>query len=1630
MIFDRSNKIFGNSSVINSSENVRNTAQPLITYSSQATQKPIASQKYSEMGSYNMPMDEDNTPNVQNHTDYTIRALADMFKCRLSNFPMTVGIFTQQNNKEYLSQLANELHNMDRLDSPLPLKFSKLLFLFPLFISAILGYFVGMLTNWQIGLSIGHIGMFIQITFLALIITGSRFCHKPMAIRASYSIAYFLHWLKLFLSICFCYPVKSVNAKTPARIIVVYHRICPTSTTNMALFSLIEKMWFSLVRHYGQILVRLQKAGKPSVIPNCKYKRVCCLPAFVVMIAFWIALFISTSIMRLYSGQLTNLLGHGGLLSLFVIMSSIMFLSFFGSLPSLCRIFKGLLIHPMTPVKTALSAFVKTENDTDRELFSTKTVGKINEAALLSNSTSFKDLAISAEEQRACKADLFIKSEFAKICNLSVTFDRFTSTQQTRFILCLDASSTIQKDLLAKLIYQIHNLILSDMNAPVAIVLEANFRILLGDLVCSSIFTPRTSSCYDGLTQGPKFLAQILSDNFHLVHASLHLPIYLEPPIFSDFPQQQLTCPNDQLQQNQVFHSPLNGYSSAVCASQTSSTVPKTMTTLNMNASSTNLSFNRNSVSTHLPRATFDNCYESRLISKHASKHSTTHIESEIDNNDFTGERNNFSVNDIASMFLYNHELADWNGKVLKQLVLSTALTSRLLKFYNMNVEISLIVVWVTLVHHWPYHTAWLIIYLEDLNASSSMNTNKGQDLQIQINLLEAFSEVKKRVGETIEKLEPLAAEDRDLEQLNKFLYAKASTPILLNSLKQLIACTLTHNPFIRQSVLALAGNLNERQRSTVHHSFVNPLDALNEEMNNSVNYSSALNKVVQSSSVPLYATIQLNASRTLTNQIGCTTTGSLSSADNVPSNPSWPCSSDTFTTGDNAMNKPSALKLKKKYPLIPLNQFTVNDVCELFSSIADINPSHMQNYLTKIKQLKINGIVLSVCDLEKLRQELLIDPADWHLIHKLLTCLRSSTTDGVSIVSETSQKRVSRMSSHESELAELTSGHHSAHRSKHQQPQHQLNNQTLVTQIPLLHFEKSDSKQKTANAFPVRQTPWLISPKIPITTLSSNGKTYEPFQEFPCQQRPSPDSSDQQNSCSLMEEPESLWKNNNNLQSVPSNVDKSLSSSTLLPPQQISRLYGLTENPQQLGHSSAFSNVESFGRLKDIKLSEKHSRRSDPLTSMTGGKEASKYTFNKDTQKSLQSNLFAIKNGYASRSSVDLRTVFGPEQKATSSAQLLSNYTVIKNSKRNRVKRALIEQHKRRQQQCLLTQTPNFNYLMDPRFYHQPFVGAASNQSANLFTHELLNQTGLPFDPRLQSTKLPSTKRFIRQPRHKYDYQTHMNDTAVQMTNGSKNVVGAEHPNHMINLTASNAHIQQNCLYESPNNYESETDESIQSPDNKNAHLNFSSQKHSLLNHLKHCPPSFHTPTVFPSPALTPGQLASLQSYAAWSSKMNPYFANPTVLGSVGPVLPNTYLKQHQANIFSQAKTSTHLKSDHKAFRPSQKKRPRKNNSEDENNIIVNPNTEFFPSGVTNPHLYSLPIPCDSETEMCTCDYWFEVEKAREKFTISEPSLRAESDLISVDDFVQENGSQSSEAGGSLKSVNISPRHKGRLSK
>lgn len=109
------------------------------------------------------------------------------------------------------------------------------------------------------------------------------------------------------------------------------------------------------------------------------------------------------------------------------------------------------------------------------------------------------------------------------------------------------------------------------------------FQILLGDLVCSTILSPYNTTFCSSFTQEPKLIAQIVGNNFHLVHASLYLPIYLEPPIFTDFPE-IIKSNNEQMKHNQLLHSSFNGYSSTNANLQSNIISPAEISTINVSS--------------------------------------------------------------------------------------------------------------------------------------------------------------------------------------------------------------------------------------------------------------------------------------------------------------------------------------------------------------------------------------------------------------------------------------------------------------------------------------------------------------------------------------------------------------------------------------------------------------------------------------------------------------------------------------------------------------------------------------------------------------------------------------------------------------------------------------------------------------------------------------------------------------------------------------------------------------------------------------------------------------------------------------------------------------------------------------
>ncbi|KAA3680428.1 uncharacterized protein DEA37_0008621 [Paragonimus westermani] len=313
-------------------------------------------------------------------------------------------------------------------------------------------------------------------------------------------------------------------------------------------------MWTGLIRLYGDLPIRLQRASKQVSYSNQRFKRICCLPTFVVVIAFWTAFFTASSILKYHAGQFRNMIAQTGLMLILILMCSIMFLSVLGCISGLCRFFRALTISPVYPLRSALADFLSNEAKNEEasllkskikcDIFR-KPKGQINEALNLGTSSSLKDWTITAEEERIRKADIQIKDEFTQLCKLSQTFDRFLGQQQTRFVVCIDASETHQREDLAKFIYQVHSLVLMEASAPVTFVLEADFKVLLGEMTASAISIPPDTS-FPLTSSSGKLVAQILSDNLHLVQTSIHLPIYLETAMYTEVEEELHAIPENK----------------------------------------------------------------------------------------------------------------------------------------------------------------------------------------------------------------------------------------------------------------------------------------------------------------------------------------------------------------------------------------------------------------------------------------------------------------------------------------------------------------------------------------------------------------------------------------------------------------------------------------------------------------------------------------------------------------------------------------------------------------------------------------------------------------------------------------------------------------------------------------------------------------------------------------------------------------------------------------------------------------------------------------------------------------------------------------------------------------------------
>ncbi|VDN11722.1 unnamed protein product [Dibothriocephalus latus] len=99
----------------------------------------------------------------------TIRALADLFTCPLTSFPISVGLFCDEpihGPNGTLSRLEGEIEALVQLQTQYKLNTNAALLYSPAILILLLAYVLGIFLTWQVGVLIGVLGLLIQFVFL------------------------------------------------------------------------------------------------------------------------------------------------------------------------------------------------------------------------------------------------------------------------------------------------------------------------------------------------------------------------------------------------------------------------------------------------------------------------------------------------------------------------------------------------------------------------------------------------------------------------------------------------------------------------------------------------------------------------------------------------------------------------------------------------------------------------------------------------------------------------------------------------------------------------------------------------------------------------------------------------------------------------------------------------------------------------------------------------------------------------------------------------------------------------------------------------------------------------------------------------------------------------------------------------------------------------------------------------------------------------------------------------------------------------------------------------------------------------------------------------------------------------
>ena len=180
-------------------------------------------------------------------------------------------------------------------------------------------------------------------------------------------------------------------------------------------------------------------------------------------------------------------------LPIFVIMSSIIFLSLCASIPSLGYALFAYFYRPKTALTKAIEVYDTGCSESVERLPRRQTKSKRNKKprffdSLAPNNDSAQingnclqnnlEVVDVLPVTSSCEVDILAKKEFANICDMLQAFNFYLQDiEQTRLVIMIDATEATSAVQLAGVFYQIHSLLLTQPNAPIAFVIATDINV-------------------------------------------------------------------------------------------------------------------------------------------------------------------------------------------------------------------------------------------------------------------------------------------------------------------------------------------------------------------------------------------------------------------------------------------------------------------------------------------------------------------------------------------------------------------------------------------------------------------------------------------------------------------------------------------------------------------------------------------------------------------------------------------------------------------------------------------------------------------------------------------------------------------------------------------------------------------------------------------------------------------------------------------------------------------------------------------------------------------------------------------------------------------------------------------------